>query len=82
LLFRRNTILTALILVCSAALAPEARLCDRNNAVHVLHLPEQSANPMHCAMHAQAYLAGSSIELMAGEYPKILCIRSPQGNAG
>ena len=74
--------LTALILVCSVALALEARLCDRDNAVHVLQLPEQTANPMLCAMHGQAYLAGTSLELTVGEYPKILCIRSRQGNVG
>jgi hypothetical protein len=93
------------------ALAPEPRLCDRQNAVHVLHgvpvahrrpsaavdqrrrkasamrdgvplLPEQTANPMLCAMHGQAYLAGTSLELIAGEYPKIICIRSQQGHLG
>ena len=64
------------------ALAPEPRLCDRRNAVHVLQLPEQTANPMLCAMHGQAYLAGTSLELIAGEYPKILCIRSQQGHLG
>jgi hypothetical protein len=45
-------------------------------------LPEQTANPMLCAMHGQAYLAGTSLELIAGEYPKIICIRSQQGHLG
>ena len=38
--------LTALILVCSVAVTPELRDCDRTNAVHVLQLPEETGNPL------------------------------------
>ena len=53
--------LTALILVCSLAITPELRNCDRNNALHVLQVPEQFGNPVMCMMRGQAYLAGTSI---------------------
>jgi hypothetical protein len=69
-------VLTALILVCSMALAPEARLCDRQNAVSVLQLPQQEAHPVTCFLHGQAYLAGTSLKIGEGEYPKVLCIRT------
>jgi hypothetical protein len=70
--------LTALILVCSLAITPELRNCDRNNALHVLQVPEQFGNPAMCMMHGQAYLAGTSIgqEIDDGERVKVLCIRS------
>ncbi len=75
--------LTTLVLVCSLAITPDLRNCDRNNAVHVLQLPEQTANPMLCALHGQAYLAGTSLgELRSDEAPKVLCIRSRPGNVG
>ncbi len=37
--------LTALILVCSLAITPELRNCDRNNALQVLQVPEQFGTP-------------------------------------
>ena len=70
--------LTALILVCSVAVTPELRDCDRTNAVHVLQLPEQSGNPLMCMMHGQAYLAGTAIgrDLRADERVKVICVRA------
>ena len=70
--------LTALILVCSLAITPELRNCDRNNALHVLQVPEQFGNPVACMLHGQAYLAETSIgqEIDKSEQVKVLCIRS------
>jgi len=70
--------LTALILVCSLAITPELRNCDRNNALQVLQVPEQFGNPVMCMMRGQAYLAGTSIgqEMKETEQVKVLCIRS------
>jgi len=70
--------LTALILVCSLAITPELRNCDRNNALQVLQVPEQFGNPVMCMMRGQAYLAGTSIgqEMHDTEQVKVLCIRS------
>src|SRR5260370_17307565 len=70
--------LTALILVCSLAITPELRNCDRNNALQVLQVPEQFGNPVMCMMRGQAYLAGTSIgqETKETEQAKVLSIRS------
>jgi hypothetical protein len=69
--------LTALILVCSVAVTPELRDCDRSNAIHLLQLPEQTGNPLMCMMHGQAYLAGTVIgrELREDERVKLMCVR-------
>ena len=70
--------LTALILICSLAITPELRSCDRNNALHVLQVPEQFGTIVTWMMHGQAYLAGTSIgqEIKSDEQVKVLCIRS------
>ena len=70
--------LTALILVCSVAVTPELRDCDRDNAVYVLRLPEETGNPATCLMHGQAYLAGTAIgrELRDDERIKVMCVHA------
>ena len=69
--------LTALVLVCSLAVTPDLRTCDRNNAVHVVQVPEEFAMPAMCAMRGQAYLAETSIgqELAQDEGVKVMCVR-------
>ena len=69
--------LTALVLVCSLAVTPDLRACDRNNAVHVVRVPEEFTMPAMCAMRGQAYLAETSIgqELAKDERVKVMCIR-------
>ena len=69
--------LTALILVCSLAITPELRNCDRNNALQVLQVPEQFGMPTTCLMHGEAYLAGTSIgrEITEREKVKVICSR-------
>jgi hypothetical protein len=69
--------LTALILVCSLAVTPDVRECSRDNAVHVLQVPEEFALPSMCAMRGQAFLAETSIgqELTNNERVKVMCIQ-------
>ena len=64
--------------VSETIITPELRNCDRNNALHVLQVPEQFGNPVMCMLHGQAYLAGTSIgqEIEETEQVKVLCIRS------
>jgi hypothetical protein len=73
-----NLMLTALILVCSLASVPDLAACTRDNALHVMQVPEAFANPITCLMHGQAYLAGTTIgqELAANEAVKVVCTRS------
>jgi hypothetical protein len=66
----------ALLLVCSFIAAPEVRLCDQRNATQVINVPEEFDNPVMCAMHGQAYLAETSLSPSAGEYLRIVCIRT------
>jgi hypothetical protein len=69
--------LTALILVCSLAVTPDLRACSRDNAVHVVLIPEEFAIPAMCAVRGQAFLAETSIgqELAKDERVKIMCVR-------
>jgi hypothetical protein len=77
---------TTLVLICSLAITPDLRECNRNNAVHVVQVPEQYAVPGSCFMHGQAYVAGTSIgqQLAANESVKVLCIKGtiPTKNVG
>ena len=70
--------LTALVLVCSLALTPDLAACNRNNAVDVLRVPEEFANPATCFMHGQAYVAQAEIgrNLTENERIKVVCARS------
>jgi len=69
---------TTLVLICSLAITPDLRECNRNNAVHVVQVPEQYAVPGSCFMHGQAYVAGTSIgqQLAENESVKVLCIQN------
>jgi hypothetical protein len=71
-------VLTALVLICSAAAAADLGDCTRSNANTVVRVPAEFGNPATCFMHAQAYLAGSSIgrDLDANERVRIVCVRS------
>lgn len=77
---------TTLVLICSLAITPDLRECNRNNAVHVVQVPDQYAMPAACFMHAQAYVAGASIgqQLAENESVKVLCIKgaTPSKNVG
>jgi hypothetical protein len=69
--------MTALVLVCSLTLTPDLRDCTRDNAVHVLQVPEEFALPAMCAMRGQAFLAETSIgqDLTNDERVKVMCVR-------
>jgi len=71
-------VLTALILICSAIVASDVGECTRNNATAVMRLPAEFGNPSTCMMHAQAYLAGTSLgqDLGSKDRVKIICARS------
>lgn len=65
--------LEILILVCAAAQPPGA--CNSTSALDVIHGPE-AANEVMCAMHAQAFLAQTSLVPVPGQtYMKIVCRR-------
>jgi hypothetical protein len=69
--------LTALILICSLATAPDLGDCTRDNALHVLYVPAAFASPATCFMHGQAYVADTSIgrDLAPNEAVKVVCVR-------
>jgi len=69
-------VLTALILICSIATTPAPQDCSRSNAATVMRVPDEFRNPATCFMHAQAYLAGTSIgrDLDASERIKVICV--------
>jgi hypothetical protein len=69
--------LTALILVCSFATVSNLSDCTRNNALDVVYVPTTFASPVTCLMHAQAYVADSSIgrDLQQNEGVKVICVR-------
>jgi hypothetical protein len=69
--------LAALILICSIAVTPDLRDCNRDNAMTVMRLPTEFASPTSCLMHGQAYLANVSIgrELDEKDRVKIVCAR-------
>jgi hypothetical protein len=77
---------TTLVLICSLAITPDLRECNRNNAVHVVQVPEPYALPASCFLHAQAYVAGTAIgrQLAENESVKVLCIKgaAPTRNVG
>jgi hypothetical protein len=67
--------LTALVLICSAAVTPDVCDCTRANATAVMRVPAKFGNPAACLLHGQAYLAETSIarELSDSEQVKIVC---------
>jgi hypothetical protein len=69
--------LTAIILVCSLMVTPDLGECSRENAVHVLQVPEEFALPAMCAMRGQSFLAETTIgqELANNERVKVMCVR-------
>lgn len=70
--------LTALILVCSLASAPDLGACTEDNAVQVIRDPEAFLSPVACFVHGQAYLAETAIgrDLSDNEVVKVVCAPS------
>ena len=71
--------LTAIVLVCSLAITPELASCDRNHAVDVIRVPARFGNPATCFLHAQAYLAETTVgrEIGADQRIKAICSHTP-----
>jgi hypothetical protein len=67
----------ALILVCSMTTVSDMGDCTRDNALDVVYVPTTFGSPVSCLMHAQAYLADSSIgrDLQQNEGVKVICVR-------
>lgn len=70
--------LTALVLICSLTVTPDARDCTRDNAAAVMRVPVEFGNPATCFLHGQAYLAETSIgrELRDDDLVKVVCARA------
>jgi len=69
---------TTLILICSLAVTPDLRQCNRDNAVDVLQVPGQIESAGMCGFQGQAYVAGATVgqSLAENETIKVLCITS------
>jgi hypothetical protein len=69
--------MTALILVCSITTVSNMGDCTRDDALDIVYVPTTFASPVSCLMHAQAYLANSSIgrDLQQNEGVKVMCVR-------
>ena len=67
--------LTAVVLICSVLVTPNLRDCDETNARAVMLVPEAFASPITCAMHGQAYVAGTAIgqNLADSDRIKVVC---------
>jgi hypothetical protein len=76
-------VLTALILICSAAVAPDLGECTRKNATVEMRVPMEFANPALCLMHGQAYLAATSFgrDVGSDDRIKIVCMRTESAAA-
>jgi hypothetical protein len=76
--------LTALILVCSLATAPDIATCTRGNAVYVMRVPTVFGSPATCFMPGQAYLAETTIgrDLAQDERVKVICVQSQSAMGG
>jgi hypothetical protein len=72
---RSPALLTAIVLICSVLATPDLRDCDETNARAVMLVPEEFASPVTCAMHGQAYIAGTAIgqNLAASDRIKVVC---------
>lgn len=70
-----SCLLTALALICSILVTPNLRDCDETNARVVMLVPESFSSPITCAMHGQAYIAGTAIgqRLAKSDRVKIVC---------
>jgi hypothetical protein len=77
-----DTMLTALILVCSIAITPDLADCNPATARIVMRTPESYASPVPGPMHGQAYLAETAVEHAVNETDrvKVVCIRAKEAD--
>lgn len=75
--------LIALVLLCSIKVTPDLQDCTRDNATAVLRVPGEFGHPATCLLHAQAFLAETSIAhaFADDERVKIICARTIDGFA-
>jgi len=71
-------LLTAVVLICSVLVTPNLRDCDETNARAVMLVPEEFASPITCAMHGQAYVAGTAIGRNLAESDRIKVVCRPR----
>ena len=71
-------VLTAIVLICSVLATPNLRDCDETNARAVMLVPEGFASPTACAMHGQAYVAGTAIGRSLAESDRIKVVCRPR----
>jgi hypothetical protein len=71
-------LLTAVVLICSVLATPDLRDCDETNARAVMLVPEEFASPITCAMHGQAYVAGTAIGRGLAESDRIKVVCRPR----
>jgi len=71
----QGSMLTALVLMCSRATAPDHESCTQSNAIDVLRVPEDFASPVTCFMHGQAYVAATALtgDMTADQYVVVIC---------
>ena len=69
---------TAIVLICSVLATPDLRNCDETNARAVMLVPEEFASPITCAMHGQAYVAGTAIGRSLAESDRIKVVCRPR----
>jgi hypothetical protein len=80
---KKITMLTALLVICSAAVTPDLGHYTRKSATAEIAVPVEIANPALCLMHGQAYLAGTSFgrDLGSDDRIKIICVRTEAASA-
>jgi hypothetical protein len=72
--------LAALVLVCN--LATPVLECDQTMATQYLRVPGTFESAATCTLQAEAYLAGTSIDIAKNEYVKVVCMHSVNPNLG
>jgi len=75
---RGEGLLTAIVLICSVLVTPDLHECDETNARAVMLVPSQFASPVTCAMHSQAYIAGTAIGRNLAESDRIKVVCRPR----
>jgi hypothetical protein len=76
-------VLTALVLICSAAFTPDLRDCSSQNATAVMRVPVDFGHPLTCLMHGQAFLAQTTLgqELGGDDRVKVVCMQTEKISA-
>jgi hypothetical protein len=76
------TMLTALVLICSATVTPDISDCTRDNAADVMRVPVSFSNPVSCFMYGRAYLTEGAIRRPLGSDDRVKVICAPTETVG